>query len=296
MRKLTVIVAVVVFVGATSSTASAVDWNHDPTNAIGPENWGELDPSFRTCGAILTPPGSFVATGLKQSPVDIITANATVTRLKRLMFRYRPMPLEIENKGHVIEVAVPAAEAGVSQLRILGHLPYNLLQFHFHAPSEHTINGTPAAMEVHFVHQNAVGEIAVVGVLMNAVPTGGNPVVDEIFSYAPTSSSSAGFGAGAANGARVEVPGVEVDPLEVLPELALRGSYYTYSGSLTTPPCTEGVRWFVLKEPITVTQATVDAYHSIIAMFPGYTSNINNRPVQPLSPDPMHPRPLLVRE
>jgi carbonic anhydrase len=142
------------------------------------------------------------------------------------------------------------------------------LQFHFHAPSEHTVNGQFAAAELHLVHRNALLDLAVVGVLVN-VGSPVNIVIDTILRNAPIEEGE------------IELRG-SVNAKNILPRFD-RG-YYTYSGSLTTPPCSEGVRWFVLREPVFVSQAAIDHLHEVIAEFPGYDGfPNNNRPVRPLN-------------
>jgi carbonic anhydrase len=247
--------------------ALAVDWNHDPASPIGPELWGELDPAFSACGA-----------GSSQSPVDIaVTARGGGAALRP---DYHDVPLEIENNGHAIEVPYALVHAPASALRI-GDEVYELLQFHFHAPSEHEVAGELADMEMHLVHQDLSGnQIAVVGVLLVVGPEP-NPVVELIFAHAPDEEGV------------VDLDGTLVNAKQVLPgflETAANPdapfvltSYWSYSGSLTTPPCTEGVRWFVLKEPLQVSAETVERMHELVRLFPhydGYPSN--NRPVLPL--------------
>jgi len=223
MRQLTAAMAIVAVIGSTVTTVSAAGFNHDPGSPNGPDYWGQLLPADRTCGAILAVGGPFVETGKKQSPIDIV--NPVKTRsLRRLNFRYREISLKVENNGHVIEVP------DNSSVLTVGSERYRLKQFHFHTRSEHTINGADAAMEVHFVHSNALGDLAVVGVLMDAVPQG-NPAVDKIFSYAPLVANQANEPANEVINAR-----------ELLPRS--RKHYYTYSGSLTTPSVPMTVRHF----------------------------------------------------
>ena len=248
---------------ALALPAQAADWNHNPADAVlGPSDWGNLDPSFATCGA-----------GRQQSPVDI--SATTPGGLPPLEFAYRETALEVENNGHVIEVPY---ELG-STLRI-GSDVYRLLQFHFHTPSEHTVGMKPYDMELHLVHMNGVGQLAVVGVLLRIGDTP-NPVIDLIFANAPAEEGT------------VPVTGVTINARDVLPGFAAnrRGSdpvvlndYHAYPGSLTTPPCSEGVRWFVLKQPVAVSAASVERMHERVAHFPHYNGYPNNnRPVQPLN-------------
>jgi len=261
-RQLAVIVLVV---ATTFSAAFAVDWNHDPGSPLGPSFWGELTPEFRTCGAIIPDFEGFQETGKKQTPIDIV--NPMKAFLPALFPLYLDRPLVVENNGHVIEVPYEA-EAGHHPSRLVVGLDvYDLVQFHFHAPSEHMVNGQEAAMELHLVHRDMLGDLAVVGILMEI---GHNPnrLVDLIMEKAPEEEG--------------EVPvGVSINAKALLPQSL---NYYTYSGSLTTPPCTEGVRWFVLQEPVHVSAVAVERLHELIAQFPAYGGfPDNNRPVRPLN-------------
>ena len=267
-RKLSLVVLgmVIAVLAATALAEGATDWNHDPASAIGPQHWGAVDPAFAQCG-----------TGLSQSPVDIAT---TVSgKQPALQFRYHDEELVVENTGHVIEVPLPAGSDNT--LRI-GHSVYTLEQYHFHAPSEHTLNGRHYDLEVHLVHHNSAGETAVVAVFMN-VGHKPNELVDEVFQNAPVAA-----------GGETDV-GVESNAEELLPENRTRRDsghggkvvirrYYSYSGSLTTPPCTEPVRWFVLKDPVNASSFSVDEMHRLVSLFPSYGGyRNNNRPVQPLN-------------
>jgi carbonic anhydrase len=249
-----------------SAPALAQSWNHSPDSPIGPTFWGTVTFPFATCGsahAPLFPPDTFVEVGKKQSPVDLV--NAQPSLLPAPFYVYGNTPFEVENTGHVIEV--PYAPG--STLRI-GTDTFNLVQFHFHTDSEHTVNGRPSPMEVHLVHQNALGNLAVVGILLEVGPRP-NPLIEEIFANAPTAA-----------GTTRAVEGKTLNALELLPRNP--ASFWTYSGSLTTPPCSEGVKWTVLKNTVQVSQATVDRFRAIVAAFPGYEGFArNNRPVRPLN-------------
>jgi carbonic anhydrase len=146
-----------------------------------------------------------------------------------------------------------------SYLRI-GQERYKLVQFHFHTPSEHRLHGEQFPMELHFVHRNALGELAVVGVFLREGAA--NPLIQQIWDAV---SSEAGG---------------QIDPEDLLPQ---NREYYRYAGSLTTPPCTEGVRWHVLTEPVELSAAQVDEFRAI---FP-----LNARPIQPLNGRPVLERP-----
>jgi len=260
-------VAAAVLLSACGGTGSASltppadppAWNHDPDDAeLGPGGWGTIDASFEAC-----------LDGTEQSPIDI--ADTVSADFPPLVFDYAEAPLVVENTGHVVEVPMPEA---TGQSLTIGDDVYALVQYHFHAPSEHTIDGVSYDVEAHFVHRNEADELAVVGVFLDtdAPP---NELLDTIMTNAP-----------AAAGEEVEVD-EERSPLELLPvggsdvEVS---SYSTYAGSLTTPGCTEGVRWIVLTDTLGASTTAVDRLHELIAAFPGYEGfENNNRPTQPLN-------------
>ena len=262
-------IAVLAVAGWASGAAPA--WNHDPASAIGPAHWGTVAPGFEQCQL-----------GSSQSPVNI---SGTVRRGgPSLQFRYPDNELVVENTGHTIEVSIPADNGNTLSI---GNSVYRLVQYHFHAPSEHTLNGKVYDLEVHLVHQNAAGQIAVVGVFMNI---GSHPseLVDEVFHNAPEVA-----------GEETDT-GLESNAKDLLPGFTSgRGNgtfvvtrFYSYSGSLTTPPCSEGVRWFVLADPVNVTGFSVSQLHHLVSLFPGYGGySNNNRPVQPLNGRVISSRP-----
>lgn len=261
-RFLAALSCAVVLVGcAGDSSDGTPDWSHDRDDReLGPTAWGEIDESFGEC-----------ATGDEQSPVDI--AATTPDDVPRLVFDYAPSPLVVENTGHVVEVPLP--EDSDNTLTI-GEDVYRLVQYHFHAPSEHTLAGESFDAEVHLVHESEGGELAVLGVLIDRGGPG-MPLVNAVLEGAPEEA-----------GEEVEL-GREANPLELLAAAdttnADISSYYTYPGSLTTPGCTEGVRWILLSGIILVASRTaLDHFHEVIADFPHYDGyEKNNRPKQPLN-------------
>lgn len=257
----TAALAAALYLSLAASPAVAQDWNHDPASALGPAVWGSLSFPFATCGTV-APDGSAVEVGRRQSPVDL--AGALPSSVTAPVFHYNQTPFEVENTGHVVEVPYAAG----SRL-VIGAEDYALLQFHFHGPGEHAVAGRLAPLELHLVHRDALGNLAVVGVLFEA-SADPNPLVDEILAAAPL------------------VPGAEavegrtLDARDLLPGNTAR--FWTYSGSLTTPPCSEGVRWIVLSTPVGVSQAALDRFRTIVERFPGYAGfGGNNRPLQPLN-------------
>lgn len=211
-------------------------WSYE--GAAGPEHWGTLSPEFETCGF-----------GHQQTPIDLATA--VEGDAGALGFSYRPLPLRLVNNGHTIQVN---ADRGCAIT--IGETGYDLVQMHFHHPSEHVIDGRAFDMEAHLVHRSAAGGLAVVGIF---IETGAhNAVLDDIFAAMPS-----------AEGPEVAVAGT-FDPESLLPA---RRAAFRYQGSLTTPPCSEGLTWTVFREPIT---ASPEQIATFAAIFPN-----NARPVQP---------------
>jgi carbonic anhydrase len=169
-----------------------------------------------------------------------------------LVVNYKEGPLKILNNGHTIQVNV---EPG-STLKINKDV-YNLLQFHFHRPSEEQIDGKPMAMVAHFVHKNADGKLAVLGVLLNDGKD--NAAIQTLWNNAPK-----------AEGPEVVVDKVKFDPSSLVPAAL---THYNYEGSLTTPPCTEGVNFYILKTPVDISKKQVM----------DFPFKRNARPVQPLN-------------
>jgi carbonic anhydrase len=268
-------VSLVVYAAALSlmyaTAGHAQAWNHDPDSSIGPNHWGFLHDtynSYATCGTSDKEGMLKVEVGKKQTPVNLITTAVTASaELKDIDFEYSDTPFHIINTGHYVEVEY---ELGHGAIEVGNSLPdgYSLQQFHFHAPSEHEINGQLVDAEMHLVHQNALGELAVVAVMLIVDDANANPLFDQIIFNAP------------AAGTDVEVGG-EVNAKDLLPT---NRRYYTYTGSLTTPPCSEGVHWFVMAEPVKISSAALKQFHTIIGQFPGYNGfSKNNRPVRPLN-------------
>ncbi len=214
-----------------------VHWDY--TGAEGPSHWGSLSADYAACGK-----------GTKQSPINI--TRAALKDLEDITFNYKKSGLNILNNGHTVQ----ANYAPGSSIKV-GGKSYDLLQFHFHGPSEHTVDGVNAPIEMHLVHKSADGALAVVGVMIISGPH--NSAFDNVWAFLPHEVGS-------------RDAGVLVDAEGLLP--AKRG-YTTYSGSLTTPPCTEGVTWLVLNDPVTMSAKQINAFGEI---FKG-----NNRPVQPLN-------------
>jgi carbonic anhydrase len=207
----------------------------------GPENWAALDPAYEACSA-----------GDRQSPIDLVGGNER--ELPELELAYRPAELEIENNGHSLEAEYPPG----SSLSIGGD-EYELQQFHFHAPSEHRFDGRSLPLEFHFVHASEDGRIAVLGVLVEEG--------EDNRAFSPLTRATP-----AQEGARAPVGGTG-KARDLLPDAVESAPRWSYSGSLTTPPCTEGVRWEVLAEPIELSAAQIERYTAVY--------DATNRPLQP---------------
>ena len=254
-------------IGCAMGQPTPTTWSHNPAAQNGPLHWGNVTPSYETCGNAPMGLPTLVQVGMAQTPVDIVTANNVLALLPEIDFQYNTTPFEVENTGHVVEVVYDAG----SSIRVGWSVTdiYQLLQFHFHAPSEHTINGTQYDAEVHIVHQNVLGQYAVVGVLLSQSATAPSGIFDQILKTTPASVSTG------------TLDGVVLNANSLLPQ---DQDYFTYAGSLTTPPCTEGVRWFVMKTPVQVSPYVIQQLHMLAGQFPGYNGYANNnRPVVPLN-------------
>ena len=211
----------------------------------GPEHWGDLDPGYAVCKS-----------GTEQSPIDIRNAEKT-SGLPGIRFEYRSGPLQIINNGYTaVRVNYPK---GNGNFLVVGEKRYEITQFHFHRPSEEYINGKPFAMGLHLMHQAADGQVAGVAVLLQAGSA--NATVERLWRHMPPAA-----------GAEHEIAGAAIDPAGLLPR---NTDYYTYMGSQTAPPCTEGVAWFVLKTPVDIAPAQIDAFARL------YPHDV--RPPQPLN-------------
>lgn len=219
-------------------------WSYE--GARGPEHWGELDPAYAAC-----------RDGKEQSPVDI--RNTKKAALPALRFEYEGGPLNyLINNGKTIRVNYHDVP-GKGNFLIVGERRYQLTQFHFHRPSEEYVHGKPYEMVAHLMHQADDGEIAGVVVLLKAGKA--NNTVQQIWEHMPITE-----------GKEEEIPGVQVNPVGLLPR---DFAYYRYRGSLTAPPCTEGVTWFVLKTPAEISAEQINAFAAL------YPHDV--RPPQPLN-------------
>ena len=223
----------------TALHIEATRWGYAAEN--GPDVWARLSPEYRLCSI-----------GIHQSPIDIV--NPTPVELPALVFNYQPVTLNIHNTGHTIQVTYPKG----SWIEVDG-TKYHLLQFHFHAPSEHTVKGQSSDIEMHLVHESEEGALAVIGVLIESGRD--NSEFIPIWHHLPSTP-----------GESEHSEDIIFNAVNLLPS---RKHTYRYDGSLTTPPCSEGVKWFVLTTPIEMSESQIAAFKSIMSG--------NNRPVQPLN-------------
>jgi carbonic anhydrase len=226
--------------GASAASAGeAAHWSY--AGPHGAAHWGALSPANEAC-----------ATGLHQSPIDI--RNARVEALPALQFSYGTVAPSIVNNGHTVQVNVPPG-----QFLQVGDRRFQLLQFHFHTPSEERVDGKASAMVGHFVHRDDQGRLAVVAVLLQ--PGKPNPAFEAVLSHLPARA-----------GETLTVEGLQIDLAALLPASP---RYYDFEGSLTTPPCSEGVHWMVLADPVPLSAKAIQGFRRLYAA--------NARPVQPLN-------------
>ena len=223
------------------ATGTEIHWSYE--GETGPAHWGDLSPDFHLC-----------KDGQQQSGIDIPGVTG-VDDLANIRFAYEDVPLKIVKNGHTIQVNYAAGSKAV-----IDGDAYQLLQFHFHTPSEHNKKGTSFPMEVHLVHKNAAGQLAVVGVFLKQGHY--NDFIQKIWDNMPAQEGE------------VDVH-TEINAAKLLPR---EREFFRYAGSLTTPPCSEGVKWSVMKDPIEVSEAQIAQFR---AVFP-----LNARPVQALNDRP----------
>lgn len=238
MKKIVVLLCGVMLVSAGLVMASGkAHWGY--SGHEGPSHWGELSKDYELCG-----------TGKNQSPIDLI--GMIEADLEDIQFNYTNVPLEVLNNGHAIQVNY----AEGSTITINGQT-FSLKQFHFHSPSENHVNGRSFPLEAHLVHADGDGNLAVVTVMFEEGEA--SSVVGSAWEHMPEK-------AGQTNSAH----GTEVNVMNMLPQSK---EYYRFNGSLTTPPCTEGVLWLVLKNTATVSKEQVEKFHNVM-------HHDNNRPIQ----------------
>ena len=231
---------------AADAHGGEVHWTYE--GETGPQAWGKLKPDFNVC-----------ALGKRQSPINIEDGTTLQGPAEPVQFNYTASNGTVVNNGHTIQVDVQ----GDNSITVRGSR-YRLLQFHFHTPSEESVNYKRFAMVAHLVHKNDEGQLAVVAVLLDP-GTAPNPLIDKVWTYMPLDA-----------GDRVRMPRELLNVNELLPS---DQRYYQFMGSLTTPPCSEGVLWMVLKQPMPISRNQLRLFTQLYPM--------NARPVQPINGRPV---------
>jgi len=222
---------------AVAAAAPKISNHWDYEGEFGPENWGKINPAWSQCGA-----------GKRQSPIDI--RDGMKLNLDEIDFNYRYSDYTEVDNGKTVQVNV-----GRGNFMTIGNQSYELVQFHFHRPSEEKINGKGTEMVIHLEHRGPGGKLAIVAVLLERGKA--NDTIQTVWNNIPLEKNQ-------------QVASSEpLDPLELLPE---RREYYTYMGSQTTPPCTENVLWLVMKQPMTASPAQMALFSRLYPL--------NARPVQ----------------
>lgn len=218
-------------------------WSYE--GATGPESWGELDEQYAAC-----------VNGSEQSPINIELSEAETNKtIEEVNIQYEPTTFSVINNGHTIQ----ANTASVTNKIILDETEYQLVQFHFHTPSEHQFNGQPYEMELHLVHQNESGELAVLGVMIQEGSM--NEYLQPVWAALQEEITEEDISLS--------------EPVQLQTLLPKDQTFLHYNGSLTTPPCTEEVEWIILEQPIELSQEQIQVFQQI---FPD-----NHRPIQPLN-------------
>jgi carbonic anhydrase len=216
-------------------------WTYE--GEAGPEHWAELSPKFEKCG-----------TGTRQTPIDLASSEVVPMGLEDVEFQYGTAEATVLNNGHTVQVNVSEGN-----LIVLDGVTYELAQFHFHSPSEHTIDGASYPLELHLVHKDETGNLAVVGVMLEKGEK--NRVLAQVWGKSLPKSQ----------GKEIALKA----PFDLNGLLPADRSAYRYLGSLTTPPCSEGVKWIVMKSSVTMTTKQIAAFKKVFPM--------NARPLQPIN-------------
>jgi carbonic anhydrase len=236
--------AIAAAIAASPSALAEGEHHWSYSGDTGPARWASMEHDFAACGI-----------GKTQSPIDIRDSDVKKAALPAIVFDYKPSDLRIVDNGHTIQVDyAPGSFITADGKR------YQLLQFHFHKPSEEKINGRSAAMVAHLVHKDDGGHLAVVAVMLK--PGQANRLVDTLWKNVPHDKEKP-----------TAVDGVRIDANDLLPPN--KAGYYTFTGSLTTPPCSEDVTWFVMKTPTSISNAEVTRFAQLYPM--------NARPTQPIN-------------
>ncbi|WP_317205649.1 carbonic anhydrase family protein [Janthinobacterium sp.] len=220
---------------ATTLVAHGTHWSYE--GETGPANWGRINSDWTRCG-----------TGSRQSPIDI--RDGMKVELEQISFDYKPSSFNVVDNGHTVQVTL----GGGNYITVQGRM-YELMQFHFHRPSEERVNGKGYEMVVHLVHKDAEGKLAVLAILLERGKA--QATIQTVWNNLPLEKNE------------VMAPAIVLDPMDLLPQ---RRDYFTYMGSLTTPPCSEGVLWLVMKEPQQASPAQMALFSRLYPL--------NARPIQ----------------
>lgn len=211
----------------------------------GPEHWGDVNPDYAVC-----------TNGKEQSPINIETSQVIEDQqITDVTMNYQPTAFSFSNNGHTIQANPLTSDNSF----VIDSQEYKLVQFHFHTPSEHQLNGQNFDMEIHFVHKDAQDKLAVLGVMVKEGAA--NPYLEKAWDVIPTAETTKD----------VQL----TEPIDIMSLLPKDKNSFRYNGSLTTPPCSEAVKWVVLDNPIEMSKEQIDKFREI---FPD-----NHRPVQPLN-------------
>lgn len=238
MKKRPLLAVILALLPLRVALAALPHWSYE--GQAGPERWGALSSAYQTCHS-----GQF------QSPIDI--RHPVEGHLPPLSLEFHTAAATLVNNGHTLQVTVDDEDDFM-----LDGERFRLMQYHFHTPSENRIQGRAFPLEAHFVHQNDAGELAVVAVMFE--PGAENPALQPILAALPR---------------EVNQPVTLDQQIDLRPLFPPDRHYYRFSGSLTTPPCTEGLRWLVLKQPVQLSPTQLAGFRRALA-------SANNRPLQPL--------------
>ena len=226
-----------------SNEVHTAHWTYEGEK--GPEHWGDLNPDFAAC-----------KNGKEQSPINIETSRVIEDeKIPDLVINYKPTEFSLTNNGHTIQANPFTSDNKIT----VDNKEYELVQFHFHTPSEHQLNGKNFDMELHFVNENTNNQFAVLGLMIKEGAS--NPYLEKAWNILPPEEIT--------EAVKLTEP---IDLMSLLPKDI---DSFQYNGSLTTPPCSEAVKWIVLEEPIEMSKEQIDKFRNIFAN--------NNRPVQSIN-------------
>lgn len=231
--------------GKEAQSTQTAHWSYE--GETGPEHWGELDQANSTC-----------VNGSEQSPINIeFSQIITDKKIENIQIQYEPAPFTLVNNGHTVQAN---ATTESNSILVEGN-KYNLAQFHFHTPSEHQFNGQNYDMELHLVHKDANGKITVLGVMIQEGKK--NEKLASIWDVLPQEETGEDIS--------VKEP---VDLQGILPQ---EQTTFHYNGSLTTPPCTEEVKWIIFEQPIEMSKEQIQAFQQIFPDNHRHLQSLNDR-------------------